>query len=138
MIALAIKALQTHRHFVLYAFIGLFGVAIDVATLHTLDKLTSWHYQVSNGISTSLGIGVNFLLNFHYNFRVKGRVLLRVAVFYLVGMVGLATTAMLLAVFIGWLNLPVTLAKVCTLPIVLLLQYSLNRHITFRGHSNQV
>jgi putative flippase GtrA len=132
MFAKIITQISQRRQFVVYACIGLVGVSLDLTSFTVFDRLLGWHYQFANVVSTSLGIFVNFLLNVRFNFKVRDRLLVRFGSFYAVGLTGMGATALLLALFVGWLAMPAVPVKFGTLVIVLLLQYNLNRWLTFR------
>lgn len=136
MIEVFLTKLLKRRQFLAYALIGLAGVLIDVVSFAALTEQCGWHYQLSNAISTSLGILTNFFLNVRFNFKVKDHLWSRFLSFYTVGLTGLATTAILLAIFVGWLKLPALPTKGGTLVVVLLLQYNLNRWLTFRQRTS--
>ena len=127
---------RKRRQFVIYALIGLIGVSIDLLSFGIFTESLGWHYQLANAISTSLGILTNFFLNLRFNFKVQDRLWVRFVSFYAVGLTGLAATALLLAVFVGWLRLPSLPVKGGTLVVVVLLQYNLNRWLTFRQRTN--
>ncbi len=132
MIENLISQIRQRQQFVIYACIGIVGVSLDFASFAAFDRLLGWHYQFANVLSTSIGILVNFLLNVRFNFKVRDRLLIRFGSFYGVGLTGMGATALLLAIFVGWLALSALLVKFVTLVVVLLLQYNLNRWLTFR------
>jgi putative flippase GtrA len=132
MFAKIITQISQRRQFVIYACIGLVGVSLDLTSFAVFDRLLGWHYQFANVVSTSLGVLLNFLLNVRFNFKVRDRLLVRFGSFYAVGLTGMGATALLLALFVGWLAMPAVPVKSGTLVIVLLLQYNLNRWLTFR------
>lgn len=117
--------------FVRYAAIGSSGVAIDYGLFLLLFNLVGLHEQIASALSTSAGIANNFTLNALLNFHPRGRVLVRFARFYVVGLGGLALTFVLLYLFSGLLGLDPNLVKAGSLPLVLLVQYSLNRRWSF-------
>lgn len=120
------------RQFVLYATIGLTGLAIDVALFALLVGAADVDKQLANVISISVAITNNFLLNLRYNFTVRDHLLARFASFYAVGASGIALTAVVLWLMVDVLAFSALAAKVASLPLVLVVQYSLNRHISFR------
>lgn len=138
MIARVRDLLASRRNFLLYAFIGASGVALDY-TLFFLLVRTGWvHYQLANVLSTTAGIVNNFVLNVRFNFPVRERLFRRFVSFYLVGLTGLGFTALLLFVFVGLFHFPPSVVKLGTLIVVLLLQYNLNRRVSFRADNPSV
>jgi putative flippase GtrA len=120
------------RQFALYCLIGVSGVTLDFGVYSLLVKTGLLGYQAANAIGYSSGTLLSFLLNARYNFRVTDRVALRMACFFSVAFVGWlasAVTLHLLVESIGWNKY---VAKAATLFVVVLLQYNLNRLISFR------
>ena len=114
-----------------YAAIGVLGVCLDYGLFVILFTAVGLHPQIANALSTSAGITNNFALNALFNFRRRDRLLVRFARFYAVGLSGIALTFVLLAVFATWLGLPANLVKAASLPLVLVLQYTINRKWSF-------
>jgi putative flippase GtrA len=121
-----------YRNFLLYAVIGVSGVLLDVLTFFLLYNLAHLNPQFANIISTTVGITNNFLWNTFLNFRKRDRLLSRFARFYVVGVVGLGLTAALLWLFATVLGMDANIVKVGSLPVVLVVQYVLNKKWSFR------
>jgi putative flippase GtrA len=51
--------------------------------------------------------------------------------FYLVGVLGLAVSLFLLLLFVEWLSYDKQIAKIISIIVVALIQYLLNKHLTF-------
>lgn len=115
---------------VLYGLIGISGVALDYLLFLLLYNACGLHEQVANALSTSAGIANNFVLNARLNFRTQDRLLLRFGRFYAVGLAGLALTFLLLQLG-GVLGLDPNLVKAAAIPLVVLLQYLINRRWSF-------
>ena len=77
---------------------------MDFIVFTLLTRLFTVNYQIANFISVNLGILNSFLLNRHYNFKVKDKTLKRLVTFYIVGYLGLALSSILLWLFIEKLN----------------------------------
>lgn len=131
LVSTALRDRRISRSLIRYALIGASGVLVDYCLFLVLFNVFGLHDQVSNVISTTAGIVNNFTLNTLLNFRKRDRILLRFARFYSVGVGGIALTFVLLRVFSGLLGADPNLVKACSLPIVLLFQYSLNRRWSF-------
>jgi len=118
------------RALVLYGLIGVSGVTLDYLLFLLLFNAAGLHEQVANALSTSAGIANNFVLNALLNFRTRDRLLLRFARFYAVGLAGLVLTFLLLQLGAA-LGLDPNLVKAAAIPLVVLLQYLINRRWSF-------
>ncbi|GAA4864410.1 GtrA family protein [Saccharopolyspora cebuensis] len=119
------------RTLALYGVIGVSGVLLDYLVFLLLLGLDALHPQVANAISTTVGITNNFLLNALLNFRTRDRFAVRFLRFYAVGLTGLALTFVVLQVFSGWLGLDPRWVKGGALPVVVFLQYTVNKKWSF-------
>lgn len=115
-----------------YAVIGVSGVCLDYLVFLLLFNAFGLHPQIANMISTTVGIINNFGLNALLNFRKRDRIVVRFLRFYAVGLTGIALTVLLLKVFTEVLGIDANIVKGLSLPLVLLLQYSINRRWSFR------
>jgi putative flippase GtrA len=118
-------------NFILYCLCGVVGVFSDLATYYCL-LLFGNNYQLSNLLSYLIGTLVSFSLNARHTFKVKDKLETRLAIFIAVAAVGYLTSAMLLAVLVRTPSLDAIESKIITLPIIILIQYTLNKKITFR------
>lgn len=121
-----------YRNFVLYCLIGFTGVTLDFVSFVFIMKFTPLHYQIANFFSISLGITNNFLLNAFFNFRMKDKFLKRFSSFYLVGLTGIIISAILLFILVDQLNIQEIPAKIFTIFVITIIQYTLNKTISFR------
>ncbi|MFH9038241.1 GtrA family protein [Streptomyces sp. NPDC017966] len=119
------------RQLVSYTLVGGSGVALDLAAFALLYNVLGWHEQVANGVGTTLGITNNFVLNAVFTFGKRDRLALRFVRFYAVGMCGIALTIGLLWLFAGRLGTDPNLVKAASLPLVLAVQFVLNRKWSF-------
>jgi putative flippase GtrA len=127
-----ISLLLQKKQFLLYCLIGASGATLDTATYFLLVKTELLDFQIANVVSTSLGALLSFLLNAHYNFRVTNKIGRRLAVFLGIAFLGLLLSAGILYVLVDLHHFNKYLSKMVTLPFVVLLQYNLNRLISFR------
>ncbi|MEG3627055.1 GtrA family protein [Streptomyces poriticola] len=114
-----------------YTLVGGTGVALDLAAFALLHNVLGWHEQLANGVGTTLGITNNFVLNAVFTFDRRDRLLRRFVRFYAVGMCGIALTFGLLWLFAGRLGTDPNLVKAASLPLVLAVQFLLNRKWSF-------
>lgn len=119
------------RQLITYALVGGSGVLLDLGAFLLLYNVAGLHEQLANVLSTSLGITNNFVLNALFTFGKRDRLLLRYLRFYSVGLTGIALTFVLLAVFSRGLGIDPNLVKAGSLPLVLGLQFVLNRKWSF-------
>lgn len=121
-----------YRELAFYCIIGCTGATLDFLIYLVLTSKVGIHYQWANFISVSFGIVNNFFLNSFFNFRVRDRMLLRMASFYAVGMIGCAMSAGCLWLFIERIGISPVISKLGTIALVTLVQFSLNKLLTFK------
>ncbi|MGW0941932.1 GtrA family protein [Streptomyces sp. NPDC002623] len=119
------------RQLITYALVGGSGVLLDMGAFLLLYNVAGMHEQVANVLSTSLGITNNFVLNALFTFDKRDRLLMRYLRFYAVGLTGIGLTFVLFAVFSRGLGVDPNLVKAGSLPLVLALQFVLNRKWSF-------
>lgn len=117
--------------FLLYCLCGGAGVLCDFLLYYWVFTL-GVSYQIANVAGYITGTCISFLLNRIITFDVRDRIVRRLALFLCVAGVGFLVSAMLLWFLVSVLAVDARYAKLLTLPIVVVLQYSLNRWITFR------
>ncbi|WP_411148270.1 GtrA family protein [Streptomyces sp. A30] len=125
------KQNRTLRQLVSYTLIGGSGVALDFVVFLLLHNLTGMDEQLANALSTTLGIANNFALNALFTFERRDRIVLRFLRFYAVGLTGIVLTNLLFLVFTDGLGIDANLVKAGSLPLVLALQFVLNRKWSF-------
>jgi len=120
-----------YRQLILYGIIGGFSAFLDFFVYAVLCK---WGipYLAANVISVHSGIICSFLLNRHYNFKVKDKAKLRFLSFYIIGLTGLAISSGILYLAIDYYHFHDIYAKIPTIIVVALFQFVLNKFITFR------
>lgn len=124
------KLIKKYREILVYGIIGLLCSGLDFV-VYTLLCL-SIPFLLSNIISTHCGIICSFFLNRHYNFKVKDKVGVRFLSFYLIGLLGLLISEVLLHLMVNILSLDPLLSKIVTIVVVALIQFVLNKYISFR------
>lgn len=116
----------------LYCLIGGCGTAVTCGCYALLVQVAHLHYQLANAIGYGAGTIISFVLNARYNFQTHDKPFLRLACFLLVALLGWAAAAGLLALLVGNYHLNALFAYVIVILVVLLLQYNLNRLLSFR------
>jgi len=127
-----IEQFNRFRNLILYGIIGGFCATLDFGIYTLLCYFNIMPYLWANVISTHIGIFTSFFLNRSINFKVKDKTPQRFASFYLVGMTGLGLSSLLLWLMVdmaGWNKL---ICKLITIVFVSLMQFLLNKHITFK------
>ncbi len=120
--------------FLLYCLCGGLGVGTDYAVFYLSLSAGVW-YQYANVLGYLAGTLLSFSLNRIFTFALRDRVLQRLAMFLTVASVGFAASALLLWLLVGKGQLDARIAKLITLPMVVVLQFTLNRRITFKNSS---
>ncbi|MFF7565362.1 GtrA family protein [Streptomyces pseudovenezuelae] len=119
------------RQLLSYTLIGGSGVALDLVAFLLLHNAAGMNEQIANAISTTLGIANNFALNARFTFERRDRLVVRFLRFYAVGLTGIALTNLLFLAFTDGLGIDANLIKAGSLPLVLALQFVLNRKWSF-------
>ncbi|MFG2726778.1 GtrA family protein [Streptomyces canus] len=119
------------RQLLRYTLIGGSGVALDLVVFLLLHNLTGMNEQFANALSTTLAIAGNFALNARFTFERRDRLVVRFLRFYAVGLTGIALTNVLFLAFTDGLGIDANLVKAGSLPLVLALQFVLNRKWSF-------
>jgi len=124
--------LLQRKQFLLYCVIGFSGVGLDFGLYSLLIKFKLLDYQAANAVGYASGTLLSFILNARFNFRVADKFALRLLSFFGVAFLGWLTSAALLNLLIGHYGCDQYFAKFATLVVVVLLQYNLNRLLSFR------
>ena len=116
--------------FFIYSLLGSIGMLSDFAIFYVIVELDV-NYQIAHAIGYAAGTAISFRLQRRITFRVQDRVLFRLILFFVVAGTGYASAAVMLWFFVELSGFNILYSKLMTLPIVALLQYLLNRNITF-------
>lgn len=125
-----------NRQFILYCIIGASGVTLDFLVYSLLLRTAVLDYQAANAVGYSSGTLLSFFLNARFNFKTRDWVTLRLFSFCAVALLGWAVSAGTLYLLVARLGLDKYIAKLATLVVVVILQYNLNRLISFRKSSS--
>lgn len=123
------------RNLILYGIIGGFCSGLDFVVYSILCQYEIMPYLWANVISIHCGIFCSFILNRGYNFRVKDKVLRRFLSFYLVGLIGLGISELMLYLMVDIAQWNEIACKLISIVVVALVQYFLNRFVTFKSKS---
>lgn len=125
------RLMGRYGQFVLYTVIGGSAVVVDVGIFAILSTVTELHILLANAISTGVALVYSFLANTFGNFKVTDRMLLRFASFAVVSGIGFVVSSLVIAAGVWFFALNPIIAKGISLPIVLVLQFALNKSVTF-------
>ncbi|KKR22175.1 MAG: hypothetical protein UT50_C0001G0087 [Candidatus Moranbacteria bacterium GW2011_GWA2_39_41] len=126
------KVFSKYNQLVIYLVIGGFSAGFDYLVFSILVNLFGIQYLIANIYSVNCGIITSFILNRQFNFKVRDRILFRMLSFYTIGLVGLFISSGLLIVMIEWLSYNKLVAKIISIIVIALIQFSLNKFITFK------
>ena len=127
------QLLSKYQDLLLYAIIGGFCAALDFGVYSALCFILP--YLWANVISTHCGIFCSFLLNRQFNFKVKNKTVIRFLSFYIVGLIGLGISSLLLYLLVNIASLNELVCKLLTIVLVAIIQFILNKFITFKNTS---
>jgi putative flippase GtrA len=113
-----------------YLSLGGLGASVDSMVFVILNQV-GVRPVIANTISTLFGIGVSYGLNSKYTFNQNQYSRLSATKFLVVGLVGLVFSNITLWLLIEIFDMKPFLAKVVTLPLVALIQFTLNKMWTF-------
>ena len=126
------QILLRYKQLIKYGIIGCFCAGLDFIIYTLIIKFSDLPYLYANTISIHCGIFASFFLNRHLTFKIKNKTLLRFTSFYIVGMIGLLISSGLLIVFIEKMHLNELISKGITVVFVALIQFLLNKYISFK------
>lgn len=124
------------RQLILYGIIGSFSAFLDFLVYTALVGIGLFYIH-ANCISVLVGIGSSFLLNRHYNFKVKDAVFRRFVIFLIIGLAGLILSNLILYGCIEWMGLDKLVSKLLSIILVALFQFVLNKYITFKPTAHE-
>ena len=123
---------QRSRNLILYGIIGGFCSALDFVIYTLLCHFDVLPYLWANVISVHIGIFTSFVLNRQLNFKIKDKIHQRFLSFYLVGLTGLGISSLMLYLMVDYAHWNEIVCKLITIVIVALVQFFLNKYITFK------
>ena len=126
---------QNFKQLIKYILIGILGLVVDfgIYILLTTFKVNA---EIANMISSTCGIINNFIWNSYANFKVYDRLFLRFISYFLVGQITTVFTTVSLFVFATKLGFPHLIVKVVATFIATLIQFVINKVITFKKNDS--
>ncbi len=126
------KLFFQNKQLLYYCIIGGSGAALDFCSYSLLIKAGIFDYQAANVVGYASGTLLSFIFNARYNFRVTDKIGVRLSIFFGVAFLGWVISAGLIAQLIACYGFGKYISKLVTLVAVVVLQYNLNRLLTFR------
>ncbi|PXV68863.1 putative flippase GtrA [Dysgonomonas alginatilytica] len=120
------------RSLIIYGIIGVISAGLDFIIYLFLTNYISFNYLIANVISVHCGIICSFILNRQFNFKIKDKTAVRFIKFYGIGLLGLTLSFCFLYLLVDIVNLNKVTSKLLTIIIVALVQFILNKTITFK------
>jgi putative flippase GtrA len=114
-----------------YLMIGLTAMAIDLLVFYLLNKSLNIFPIVANTVSVSVATIFGFFANQKYNFQISDNLIKRFFSYASVSVFGLILGNVLIYLMNSVWGYDSFLAKVISLPIVVGLQYLINRFVSF-------
>lgn len=115
-----------------YGLIGIIGLVVDFGVFSLFIHFFNLNAEIANFISSSCGLINNFLWNSYLNFKVKDKLLRRFIEYYIVGQVTTIITTISIFLFSTLLKQDQLLVKVISTLFATLIQFIVNKLITFR------
>jgi putative flippase GtrA len=92
----------------------------------------------ANILGIFIGITNSFIMNIIFNFKVRDKLVQRFLFFYSVGIFGLLLTSGLLYIMVAQLNINTFVSKICTIFVAFIVQYNLNKYISFKNNTKNL
>ena len=122
---------ESFNQLVKYVLIGVLGLIVAFGIYVILTHFNI-NVEIANMISSTFGIINNFFWNSYTNFKVHDRMLLRFISYFLVGQITTVFTTVSLFIFATKLGLPHLVVKTIATFVATLIQFVINKVITFR------
>ena len=128
---------QKRRNLILYGAIGVSAVVVDVGIFLLLFNVSNVAPVLSTIVSVSIAMVYAFSLNAIYNFKTRDYIRQRFTSYALVSISGLLASAGIIKVLVMF-DVDANIAKLLSLVPIVMLQYVVNRSITFRKMDKEV
>lgn len=115
-----------------YFFIGASSAVLDLAIFFVLFNEMEWSSVSATALSVAIATVYAFTLNALFNFKIKDNFLGRLVSYSLVSILGMFISMLLLYFFSDMWGYSGNIVKIASLPIIFLVQYLLNKHVTFK------
>lgn len=126
------------RQLTSYALLGCIAVGVDVLVYEVLTDALGIYPLVSNVVSASVGITTSFFLNRRFTFKVTDRPGRRYLMFFAVGMTGMLVQETVIWALLAYATASNLLAKLVAVVTAGLMQFLLNKTVSFRELPDRV
>lgn len=117
---------------ILYGIIGVSAILVDLGFFLVLYNLFDFTPVVATIVSVSVAMVYAFTLNAVYNFKTKDFIQERFVSYALVSLAGMGASVLIIKVLV-YFSVDPNIAKALSLPPIVILQYLINKTITFRS-----
>jgi putative flippase GtrA len=123
-----------NKTIIAYGLIGSVSALLDFLFFSLLVKVFGEaNYLAAHIAGYLLGTSISFYLNKKYNFSVTDNIGRRFYHFFLVGLIGLATSMFLIHALVSFYSFAESDSKLAVIIIVVPLQYLVNKRLTFKS-----
>ncbi len=133
-----LEIFKKYRTVILYFIIGSSAAVLDLIIYLVLFNLFEMAAVISTIISVFSATIYGFFMNVMFNFKVYDRILFRFLSYASVSGVGIILSASMLYVFYDIIGFDGNIVKIISLPLIFLVQYTLNRYISFKKSVSDV
>lgn len=116
----------------LYFCIGVTAAGVDLAIFFSLNNAFNFPAELATIISSTCAVIYAFTLNAVYNFKIKTHLVRRFLSYFGVNVLGICISVGMIYYFARYGGHDENIIKVLSLPIIFIVQFTLNRAITFR------
>lgn len=120
------------RQFACFAGVGAIGTGVHYVTLIALVQAGGARPLTASGAGFVLGAFTNYLLNYQLTFRSRKPHREAIAKFFAIALIGLGLNSMIFALAMESLGLHYLFAQVIATGLVLVWNFTANRHWTFK------
>lgn len=120
-----------HRNIILYGVIGVSAMLVDLGFYLLFFNIFNISPIVSTMLSVTIAMFYAFSLNAVFNFKTKDFIKARFFSYAAVSGLGLLMSAMIIQVLVS-IGCDPNIAKVLSLPPIVILQYFINKSVTFK------
>ena len=125
------------KQFAVFTGVGAIGTALHYLVLVALVHALGANPVVSSALGFLVGAVTNYLLNYKVTFRSGKSHSETAAKFAIVAAIGLVLNTSVMAVLVDWMHLYYLLSQVLATGLVLLWNFTANRHWTFWDKSGE-
>ncbi len=122
---------QIHRNVIVYGVIGVSAMVVDVGFFLLFYNVFAVPPSIATLLSVSVAMVYAFTLNARYNFKTKDLIRSRFLSYAVVSLFGMLTSAVIIQILVHF-NVDANIAKIVSLPPIVVLQYFINKTFTFK------